>query len=102
MKMLGGRAEILCVSFFLREGNYFLKGKSKLFNSFTEPCFFNRLISIADLFAVPYLCDVCNEDKCCVVTNRAADILLASLGLFTWLVYVRTYCVPITTLNQNK
>ena len=61
-----------------------------------------RLISIPDLFAVPYLCDVCNEDKCCVVTNRAADILLASLGLFTWLVYVRTYCVPITTLNQNK
>ena len=41
MKMLGGGAEILCVSFFLREGNYFLKGKSKLFNSFTEPCFFN-------------------------------------------------------------
>ena len=25
-----------------------------------------------------------------------------SLGLFTWLVYVRTYCVPIVTLNQSK
>ena len=22
--------------------------------------------------------------------------------LFTWLVYPRTYCVPIATLNQNK
>ena len=28
--------------------------------------------------------------------------ILASLGLFTWLVYVRTYCVPIATLNQNE
>ena len=53
---------------------------------------------------MPHLCDAykCNEDKCCVLTNRLEDILLASLGLFTWLVYVRTYCVPITTLNQNK
>ena len=28
--------------------------------------------------------------------------ILASLGLFTWLVYVRTYCVPIATLNQKQ
>ena len=27
---------------------------------------------------------------------------LASLELFTWLVYLRTYCVRIATLNQNK
>ena len=60
------------------------------------------LISIADLFAVRYLWDVCNEDKCCVVTHRAADILVVSPSLSTWLVYVRTYFVPITTLNQNK
>ena len=26
----------------------------------------------------------------------------APLGSFTWLVYVRTYCVPISTLNQSK
>ena len=32
----------------------------------------------------------------CVVTHRAADFRIA------WLVYVRTYCVPIVTLNQNK
>ena len=43
-----------------------------------------RLISIADLFAVPCLWDVCNKDDCCVVTHRAADILIAALGLFTW------------------
>ena len=54
------------------------------------------LFSIADLFAVRYLWVVCNEDKCCVVTQRAADIPVA------WLVYVRTYCVPIATLNQNR
>ena len=54
------------------------------------------LFSIADLFAVRYLWVVCNEDKCCVVTQRAADIRVA------WLVYVRTYCVPIATLNQNR
>ena len=51
---------------------------------------------IADLFAVRYLWVVYNEDKCCVVTQHAADIRVA------WLVYVRTYCVPIATLNQNR
>ena len=57
------------------------------------------LFSIADLFAMRYLWFVCNEDKCCVKTQRAT---FASLGLRTWLVYVRTYCAPIATLNQNK
>ena len=61
-----------------------------------------RSISIFDLFAWRYLRNVsCNKDKCCVVTRRAADILVASLGLFTSLVYVRTYFVPIATLSQN-
>ena len=54
------------------------------------------LFSITDLFAVRYLWVVCNEDKCCVVTHRAADIRVA------WLVYACTYCVPIATLSQNK
>ena len=31
-----------------------------------------------------------------------ADIRLASLRLFTCLVYVSTYCVPIAHLRQNK
>ena len=89
------------------ENNYFPKGKFKLFNSlFHSECtlfFFSiPLISVANLFAVRYLWDVCNEDKCCVVTDRAEDILVVPLGLFTWLVYVCTYCLPIATLNQNK
>ena len=58
------------------------------------------LFSIADLFAVRYLWVACNEDKCCVMTQRATDIRVA--WLVTWLVYVRTYCVPIAALNQNK
>ena len=58
--------------------------------------FSKMLFSIVDLFAVRYLWVVCNEDKCCVVTQRAADICVA------WLDSVRTYCVPIATLNQTK
>ena len=52
------------------------------------------LFSFADVFAVRYLWLVCNEDKCCAVTQRAADIRVA------WLVYLaclrphvlRAYC----------
>ena len=57
--------------------------------------FRKHLFSVADLFAVGYLWIVGNEDKCCVVTHRAADIRVA------WLVYARTYGVPIATLQQN-
>ena len=53
------------------------------------------LFPIANLFAVRYLWGICNEDKCWVVTYRAADY-------FTCLVYVRTYCVPVEALNQNE
>ena len=55
-----------------------------------------HLFSIADLFAVGYLWVVGNEDKCCVLTHRAADIRVA------WLVYGPTYSLPIATLHQNK
>ena len=69
---------------------------SLLFNS-VYLVFFNTFVfSIASLFAVRYLWDVCNEDKCCVVTHHAAHARGA------WLVYVHTYCVPTATLNQNK
>ena len=64
--------------------------------------FSKRSFSFADLFAVRYLWVVCNEDNCCVVTQRTADICVAWLVPFTLPVYVRTYCVPIATLNQNK
>ena len=78
------------------EDDYFPKGKFNLFNTLFHSVFPKILFSIADLFAVRYLLVVCNENICCVVTQRAADIRVA------WLVYVRTYCAPITTLNQNK
>ena len=45
-----------------------------------------RLFAIVDLFAVRYLWVVCNEDKWCVVTHRAVDILrrlACILGFFT-------------------
>ena len=50
----------------------FPKGKFKLFNSLFHSAylvFSIHLISIADLFTLRYLWDVCNEDKCCVVTH---------------------------------
>ena len=53
---------------------------------------------MADLFVTRYLWVVRNEEKYCIVAKRGN----ASLGWFTWLVYVRTYCMPIATLNQNK
>ena len=84
------------------EDNYFPKGEFKLFNNLFHLVYLVvsiRLFPNADLFAVR-LRRYCNEDKCCFVTHRAADIRVASL--FTWLVYVRTYCVPIATLSQNE
>ena len=78
------------------EDDYFPKGKFELFNSLFHSLYLafpKSLFSITNLFAMRYLCDARNEDNCCVVTQRAADICVA------WLVYVRTYCVPIATLN---
>ena len=66
-----------------------------LFFLFFSFLFSVSLFPIANLFAVRYLWDICNADKCWVVTHRAVD-------LFTCLVYVRTYCVPVKTLNQNE
>ena len=76
--------------------DYFPKGKFKLFNSLFHSEYFvfpKGLFSIADLFAVRYLWVVCSEDKCCVATQRAADIRVALL------VYVRMYCVRMASLN---
>ena len=81
------------------EEDYFPKGKFELFNSLFHSGYLDfpkTFFSIADLFVMRYLWVECNEDKCCVVTQRAADIRVA------WHVYVRTYRVPIANLNQNK
>ena len=70
-------------------GQLFSKGKfnNSLFCS-VYLVFSIRLIPIADLFAVRYLWNayVTRIYKCCVVTHRTSDILVASLSLFTWLV----------------
>ena len=47
------------------------------FVSLGVPVLPKSLFSIANLFAVCYLWDVCNTDKCCVVTQCAADIRIA-------------------------
>ena len=52
------------------------------------PVFPKSLFSIADLFAVRYLWVVFNEGKCCVVTQRAADIRVARL---VYLPYLRSH-----------
>ena len=100
MYLPSGISEIFCQMVntpeFLREVlrfTYFqLKG---LFHSVYR-FFFRKFVFYCRFVAVRYLWVVCNEDKFCVVTQRAADIRVA------WLVYVRTYCLLIATLNQNS
>ena len=56
------------------EDDYFPKGKFKLFNSLFHseyPIFPKRLFSFPNLFAVRFLWDICNEDKCCGGCDRA-------------------------------
>ena len=61
------------------------------------PVFPKSLFSIADLFAVRYLWVVCKEDKCCVVTQRAADIRVA------WLVtFARIACLLQLWIKTSK
>ena len=55
------------------EDDYFPKGKFKLFNSLFHseyPVFPKSLFSFPNMFAVRFLWDVCNEDKCCGVCDR--------------------------------
>ena len=80
------------------EDNYSPKEKFKLFNSLFHLVY---LVFQYDWFLLP-IClpgvscgTYCNENKCCVVTHRAADSRVA------WLVYVCTYCVPIATYGQR-
>ena len=79
--------------------NYFPQGKFNLLNSLfhSMSLVLSIRLSLLPICLPSVSCGTyCNEDKRCVVTHRAANIRVA------WLVYVRTYCVPITTLDQNK
>ena len=80
-------------------GLFFSKGKFKLFNSLFHSmylAFSKKFVFCCRFVCRAFLWVVCDEDKCCVVTQRAADVRVA------WIVYVRTFCFPISTLNQNK
>ena len=67
--------------------NYFIYFTSLVYFVFSIP-----FISIAHLFVVCYLRGVSNEDKWCVLTHPARDILVVLFGAFTWLHYVRILC----------
>ena len=58
--------------------------------------FSKKFVFYCRFVAARYLWVVCNRDKFCVVTQRAADIRVA------WLVFVHTYCLLIATLNQHN
>ena len=63
------------------EDNYFPDGKFTLIDTLFHSLyllFSIRLFSIANLFVVRYMWEVCNEDKFCVVTHRAAVACLRS------------------------
>ena len=71
------------------EDNYFPRGKFKSLHQmvcFTECTLFIQYVLFLWSICLPcaYICDVRNEYKSCVVTHRAADILVALLGLFTF------------------
>ena len=88
-------------------GGLFSKWKFKLLNSLFHLVYLvfpKSLISIVNLFAVRYLWVVCNEDKCCVVTQLTAIIHV------TWLVYLaclhshvlRAYCNFESVTQKEK
>ena len=80
------------------EDNYFQKEKFKFSNSLFHWVYFVfsiLLFSIANLFAVRYLWDVRNEDKCCAVTHRLVDIRVA------WLVYLASLSSHVLSAYCN-
>ena len=88
------------------EDNYFPKGKFKLYNSLLHSVylvFSIRLFSIANFF-----CRALSVGRIYVTRINAVSWHIGRhsrrllIGLFNWLVYVHTYCLPIATLNQNK
>ena len=73
------------------EDDYFPKGKFKLFNSLFHTVYLvfpKSLFSIANLFAVRYLWDVRNEDKCCNTARGSHSRRLACLRSHV----LRAYC----------
>ena len=98
---LGSRVEIhtVCCG-----DDYFPKENFKLFDSLFHLdylVFPKSLFSIADLFAVRYLWDVWNENKCCVVTQRAKDIRVVWLDTFARIVCLLQLWIKTSELNYS-
>ena len=98
---LGSRVEIhtVCCG-----DDYFPKENFKLFDSLFHLnylVFPKSLFSIADLFAVLYLWDVRNENKCCVVTQRAKDIRVVWLDTFARIVCLLQLWIKTSELNYS-
>ena len=75
--------------------------------NYVKVCFTQRTFFFQyDCFLLPIClpCVICATyvTKINAVSWHIERQTFASLGLFTWLVCVQTYCVPIATLNQNK
>ena len=87
------------------EDNYFTEGKFKLIDtSFHSvyPVFSIRLFSIANLSVVRYMWDVCNEDKCCVVTHRAAVACLRSQVVCAYCNFESKQAISITLFQFRR
>ena len=69
---------------------------------FTQCTLFFRKVCFLLKICLP--CVICGTyvSKINAVLWRNARQSFASLALFTWLVYVRTYCVPIASLNKTS
>ena len=98
---LGSRVEIhtVCCG-----DDYFPKENFKLFDSLFHLdylVFPKSLFSIADLFAVRYIWDVWNENKCYVVTQRAKDIRVVWLDTFARIVCLLQLWIKTSELNYS-
>ena len=88
-----------------REDDYFPKGEN--LNYFKIVCFTQCTLffqKVCFLLPICLPCVICGSyvTKINAVLWDIARQTFASLGLFTWFAYGRTYWVPIASLNQNK
>lgn len=57
---------------------------------------------VPTLLEIVFLVKVGSSTPLAELFSNKLFTLFASLGLFTWLVYVHTDCMPIASLNQSK
>ena len=69
---------------------------------FTQRTWFFQKVCFLLGICLPFVICGTYVTKIDAVLWHSRQQTFVSLSLFTWLVYVRTYCVPIATFNQNK